>query len=147
MPIINREKDSSEQRELLEFNIQGTVTGGTYPVAVPYAALAVGGFQAAIGLSGAPVHVFNISRFVAGSGTTLIALGGTITVSAFGTSGGQAFMFGTSGGVGSTMGAGVTLLANDLIIMTTSGSNAAVAQCSLSIVVKCLQDYKTHFGF
>src|SRR6478735_5869401 len=144
MPIINREKDITEQRDLFDYAVQGTATGATYLCPIPYAGLAVGGFQANIGLSGSPVHSFAISRFVVGAGTTLIGLGVTITASGFGTSGGQMFTFGTSGGVGSTLGAGVTLLANDLIIMNTAGANAAVAQCSTTLVVRCLQDFKTH---
>jgi len=147
MPIINRELEYREQRDEYDYSIQGTVTGSTYMIPIPFLGNAVGGYQCAIGLSGTPVHSFAISRFIAGSGTTTIPLGVTITVSAFGTSGGQFFTFGTSGGVGSTIGAGVTCLANDLIIINTSGSNAAVAQCSFTLVIQCLQDYKNHFGF
>lgn len=148
MGIINRDKARAEKRDIFDFNLVGSVTGSTYLLGqVPYLGLAVGGYFTSIGLSGTPVFSFAISRFITGVGTTTIGLGTTITATSFGTSGGMLFTFGTSGGISSIIGPGVTVLMGDQILMNASGSNAAVTQADVSVVIECLQDIKSHWGF
>lgn len=151
MAIINRDKARAEKRDIFDYNFTNPATSSTFLLAqVPYLGLAVGGYFAAIGLSGSPVYSLAISRFIAGAtnaGVTTIGLGVTISPTVFGTSGGVNFTFGTSGGISTILGQGVTALVGDQIILNSAGSNASSAQASISIVIECLQDIKSQYGF
>jgi len=149
MALLNRDKDQSEQREIINVSYGTVATGVTLSVAVfPYPCQIVAAQQTAIGLSGTPIATLWLQRFVVGSGVTSIGLAATLALTAYGTSGAQGYStvaFGTTTlAQGST--AVQTIYPGDQLVLLTSGSNAAVAAASLTLVIKSLQDIKTHFG-
>jgi hypothetical protein len=78
-----------------------------------------------------------VERFVVGTGAATFAVGGALTHSAFGTSGIQAY---------SLPAAGSSLLdcqTGDVIRVLTAGSNAALTDLMVEIVVKNVADIKT----
>jgi hypothetical protein len=146
MPIINREKDQSEQKDLFDNTFQGVGTGVTLVVAVlPYTGYLAGAISSAAGLSGAPVHSLSLMRFVPGAGVTTQALGATITVTVFGTSGIQGYSSAAMGNTG-YFGSSLPLQSGDLVVLTTGVANAAVATLTVEVVTRCLQDYKSYYG-
>lgn len=152
MALVNRDKDTTEQREVYTGTVwvspsgvsagianPGVATGLTFPIAtIPYPAQLIAAEDVSTGLSGTPVHSLWIYRFIVGTGFTTIPVGQTLTVSALG----------TSGPSGYSLFAAVTfpLLAGDVVFMYTQGSNAATASTTVTLVVKALQDIKSHFG-
>ena len=152
MALINRDKDQSEQRECftanlnispagISFAIDGLITGVTLPMCnIPYPASIVAIDQTSWGLSGAPIHNVSVYRFIAGAGFTQFLVGGSLTVAAFGTSGIQSYTL--LAGTSSTL----PLLAGDQIVLNTLVSSTAVQQAQVTVVVKALQDLKSHFG-
>lgn len=152
MPLINRDKDQSEQRECftanlnvsppgISFAISGLITGQTLPFCnIPYPASIVTIDQSSYGVSGAPVHSVSVYRFIAGAGLTQIPVGLSLAITAFGTSGIQSYtlLAGTS--------ATLPLLAGDQLVLNTLVSSTAVQQAQVTVVVKALQDIKNHFG-
>lgn len=149
MAIINRDLDPTQQRDVYTTNVSITAsgvsagianpvlaTGITYPLmTVPYPAQLVAAEEAAWGASGTPVHSLWIYRFA--GGFTSIAVGQTLTVTAFGTSGALGY---------SLFGASWLLQTGDQIALYTQGSASAVASTTITVVIKALQDYKTEFG-
>jgi hypothetical protein len=151
MAIVNRTQDASEQRKVFEvvfpkvagasFNNIGT--GVTCIVGlVPYACTLDAFQAAAFGISGAPTVQLNVDRFIAGAGftTIILATGTSNVVPAFGTSGVGAAVLAASG---STLR---NLIANDVLVLTTGGANAAANAIVAGVVLKPLQDIKTQFG-
>jgi hypothetical protein len=153
MGILNRTLDTTEQRKVFEANYSAVATGVTLNLGiVPFAGTIEEAQIAAWGLSGAPTYAFAINRFITGTGFTTIIFGvGTSNLTAeFGTSGAGAFgasTFGSSGvlmaSYGSTL---LNVLPNDLLTVTTGAANTASKFLSLGIVLKPIQDVKTHFG-
>lgn len=139
MANINRTDDISQQKDLVVHSISaGTSTGVTYGIyVVPRAQTLLDARSACIGLSGAPTSALSLQRFVAGAGATVIAIGGALTLAAFGTSGNQQYSLPASG---STL---LNLQAGDRVFMTAGGSNAAVANLLTELVVLNIQDIKT----
>jgi hypothetical protein len=136
MGLINRDKDVSEQKEVINVSWPALATGLTIVVwQAPYPCTVVDCRIGAVGLSGSPTIAFQTNRFIAGTGiTVLTGIAGTYTELALGTSGPfQA----------SLQAAGSSLLAlqqGDVITIQTGGANAAIASVALQLVVKKTQD-------
>jgi len=119
--------------------------------AIPYPAILAAIDIAAFGLSGAPGWQFNILRFIAGLGSTAVAVGvSVLTVVGFGTSGMQQIAGVSSAGVAPVLapqGSSLAqLLAGDLIQIVSSGANTAVNASVVSVVIKKTQDVLSQFG-
>lgn len=150
MAIVNRDLDTTQQRESycaslvsspsgISAGIQnpGVATGLTFPLCnIPYPASLVSVAESVYGLSGTPTHSLWIYRFA--GGFTSIQVGASLNPTAFGTSG----VLSHSLYAASTF----PLLAGDQIVVATLGTNAAVARADFTVVIRCLQDYKTYFG-
>lgn len=150
MPIVNRDLDASQARETYTTVLNATAssisagilnpvvgTGATFVVAnIGFPCSLVAAAEAAYTLSGTPVHSLWIYRFA--GGFTSIAIGQTMSVTAFSTSGMQGF---------SLFGA-VTypLLSGDQLVLYAQGANTACLTTTVTTVVKALQDIKTNFG-
>jgi len=150
MPLINRDKDQSEQREVYAINLTssvngasagltqpGVITGVTYPLCtIPFPATLVAVEEAVWGLSGTPTHSLWIYRFA--GGFTSIQIGASLNPTAFG----------TSGALACSLYAAATypLQTGDQLALYALGTNAACAQAQVTVVVKALQDIKSHFG-
>ncbi len=142
MSIINRTKDASEQKDLVVNMIEaGTANGVIYPVYVaPRAQIVTDAKNMGLGLSGAATLSLFLNRFVVGTGAASYALGGALTVSAFGTSGYQTFSLPAAGN------SVLALSAGDFItVKAGGGSSAALASNMIEIVVQSIQDIKTWF--
>lgn len=142
MAIVNRDKDVSEQKEVVTTRIAPTVTAATYMLHVlAYPAELQAVQQAANGLSGAPFHYIDVYRFIPGAGaTTITGLHASMAVTAVGTSGVQGF---------SLIAAGSTLLqlqAKDVLVLRTAVANTAATDVTVSLVVKKLQDIVSYYG-
>lgn len=136
MALINRDKDASEQKEIIQVSYPAVGTGLTLVVAMlPYPCTVVDCRLSAIGLSGAPTVAFQTSRFIVGTGnTTLSGIAGTWTATALGTSGPwQASLV----VAGSSL---LALAAGDVVTIQSGGANAALAALQIQLVVKRTQD-------
>jgi hypothetical protein len=145
MSVLNRTLDVSEQRKVFEVQTGAMATGVTTVVGiVPYPSVLDAAQIVAYGTSGAPTYQLNVDRFIVGTGftTIILATGSSNTPPAFGTSG-----LGASGMIkaadGSTL---LNLLANDVLVLTSGGSNAAAKALAVGVVLKPIQDVKVHFG-
>lgn len=137
MALINRDKDVSEQKEVIRFVSNTQLSAGaSYLMAMlPYPCTIVGMEGGAIGLSGSPQLLLRLARIASG-GATSIALGiSNLVLSNLGASG----PFGYSGlaATGSTL-----LLAQykDILVAEIVGANTAAAQTCLDVIVKRTQD-------
>lgn len=143
MAIVNRDKDTTEQRYLFGFNSQvvvgvsGVVNLGIAPCAAQVLAVATAG----IGLSGSPILGLQVQRFVVGAGNTVIPLNGSslLTVTAYSTSGMQTH---TLTAAGTTL---VGLQKGDILQVVTSGANTAAVYVH-EAVIQILQDVKSDYG-
>jgi hypothetical protein len=145
MAISNRDLDNAQTRETIYACLGPVVTGATFLLGpIPYPAQVVAAQTASMGLSGAPVHALLISRFIVGTGYTTIGLNATLTISAIGTSGPQGYSTASFAGSGAS---GTPLYPGDDLILVTGAANTATANTSVAVVIKALQDVKTHFGF
>lgn len=162
MAILNRDLDSSQQRDWISWSSQGQAYGfgvlgasggvGSVPVGVtlnisgpmpyPYVVQSVNALSA--GASGAPQLAFSILRPMVG-GMTVIGIGISNMVITAGASFGG---FGYSGNFG-TMGysglaaTGSTLLLGqrgDILLATTIGANTACTELMINLVVTRVQD-------
>ncbi len=142
MSITNRTKDISEQKDLIIAgnDYSGTATAGIYPIYVaPRAQTLVDAKNMALGLSGAPTMSLFLNRFVVGTGAASYAIGGALTVSAFGTSGYQTYSLPATGN------SVLALSAGDFITVKAGGSNAALTSNVIELVVTNIQDFKSWF--
>jgi hypothetical protein len=141
MPICNRDKDVSEQREVVKINVGALATGKTRECFIlPWPARIEAAYAYAQGLSGAPKIAVQFSRFIVGSGATAI-LGATAqTIAAFSTSGlaGVSYIGGVSVGY-------YDLQAKDCIEVVSSASNAAFADLCVEFQLKKTQDTLSFF--
>lgn len=151
MAIVNRTQDASEQRKVFEVvfpKVSGASftnigTGVTHILAqVPFPSVLDAMQLGAYGLSGALTVQLNVDRFIPGTGftTIILATGTSNTPAAFGTSGVTPAVLATAG---STLR---NLLANDVLVLTTGGSNAAANAIVGSVVIRPIQDIKVQFG-
>lgn len=133
MGIVNRSMDSSEQQYLQNVNIRESVTGESdVLVHLPQAAEIQSAKLSAVTLSGSPTCQLQIKRFVTGAGQTLIPLGAALALVAASTSGPQSYTFSST-----------SLQSGDAIVATHAGTNAAVAQLNVALVLKATQDIKS----
>lgn len=133
MGIVNRSLDSTEQYQLYNTNIRETTTGESdVLVHLPYPVTAVSAKLNAVTLSGTPTCQLQIQRFVTGAGATLIPLGAALTMVAASTSGPQSYTFSST-----------ALQAGDKIVATHAGTNAALAQLNIALVLQATQDIKS----
>jgi hypothetical protein len=117
----------------------GLATGLTFPLCtISTQSQLIAAEEAVWGLSGAPQHSLWLYRFVPGAGFTTMVLGTTLAPTAFGTSGALGFSL-----IG---GSSWLLLPGDQIFLKTDVANTAVAQATITLVTKALQDIKADFG-
>lgn len=139
MAIVNRDKDASEQRDIYNATLNGTITGQTYALCVvPYPGQLVAAAQAVNGLSGSPNHSLWVQRMIVGTGITTFSIGNSLVATTFGTSGAQGFSL--------PNGPSYLLQTNDIITLSTAAANTAATSVAVTLVIKALQDIKTHFG-
>jgi hypothetical protein len=147
MPLINREKDGSEQRNIYNVGPLAIGTGTTTPILIAQNNEQLLGFQVmGFGLSGTPVLTFQIGRFVVGKGFTMLNSGfSAITIGAtFGASGMPTGLTPiTQLTIGSTLN---TMQPNDLLFVVSSGANSNGTYLA-EIVTQNLQDIRTTYGF
>lgn len=137
MGLINRDKDVSEQKQLVEVLIDDTITARVYPLyTAPRAQNLVDARNICLGLSAAPTMSLFLNRFVIGTGGQSFAVGGALTVSAFGTSGAQQYSLPASGSSLLAMQSG------DWLSVKAGGAGAAVTDNIVELVVQDLADIK-----
>ncbi len=147
MGIINRTQDSSEQQEIFVIAASGGVTattsdlinGSTFycPVVVPRACVIQSIQATAFGVSGTPQLFLGCLRF---ANTTSFAIGTTMAIPTFGTSGYLPYSLGAAGNTQLNLQKGDVLNARIL-----GGSGAAVTSFIVNIVVKNTQDIRSWF--
>lgn len=138
--IVNRDLDSSQQKDVLQAVARNTVTGTSQMLAVvPYPAQCLGAWEAAVGISGSPTHRIDVMRFIVGTGVTVIT--GLFNVT-------PATAVGTSGVFGMSLigGSSFLLQTNDVLFLTPAGANSAVVQSNINIVIAAIQDIKQTHG-
>lgn len=150
MALVNRDKDQSEQREVYQTILKTTASGisagianpgvatGTTSVLcqIPYPSTLTAVEESVWGLSGTPTHSLWIYRFA--GGFTSIQIGASLNPTAFGTSGALAHSLYAA--------ATFPLQTGDLLALYALGTNAAVAEADVTVVIRALQDIKTDFG-
>lgn len=142
MAIVNRSLDSSEQIKVFNCSTGAVATGATFfAIGVPYPCVIKAAQMWAVGLSGSPTWTLKVHRFIVGTGLTAFAISGANALPAMGTSG--------------VMQSGVSLLASgntllnlvkdDLLFISSAGTDAAVAAGCLSVALQPIQDIKKHY--
>ncbi len=148
MAICNRDKDVSEQQSdtfAANYGAWGVTNMplircvGTVdcPGIVKHARVA------ATGISGTPVALLQIRRFISGvgGGATVFTGGFTsLTLQAVGTSGIQTVV---KAAAGSTS---LNLQAGDVLELALSGADSAVTSLACDVVIQYVQDIRTYFG-
>ena len=134
MAIISRDLARSEKRREQPIRYDALATGVTALLdIVPYNAILDGVNVAAFGVSGSPVWSLSVFRFNSSGGLTSMGLGVTLSV----------LGIGTSGCLGMSLPAGgYTLLAGDVLTLTTGGSNAAVATSAVTVLLRSSADIR-----
>lgn len=145
MAIVNRDLGHSEQRKNYRTSISALATGVTTIVGTIPCNMNLDAAQAvAFGLSGSPVYLLSVNRFIVGTGFTTIAIGTSFAPVEFGTSGVQGATFGISLPIiGSTV---TSLLTNDMLILTSGGANSAVKALEVSLVLRPIVDINRYFN-
>lgn len=137
MAVLNRDLAPSQQIQMIRANLGLTATGATAIIAqIEAPGEIIAGQVWANGLSGAPVWSFGLLRALSG-GLTLIGLGATVSPAG-------ATINGVSFSLGQTTSAYAQT--NDLLVMTTGGSNTAALSGAVTVALKMTQDVKTFFG-
>ena len=141
MAIVNRDLDASQQRDTVNCQLGAVATGLTLSLYVASSAVEVQAVRvSALGLSGAPTGRCFIQRFLSTGGTGIAGGWTALTVAAVGTSGIQTMV---SAAAGST---NIQLAQGDVLMYTSGGSNAALADATVAVVVKNLVDIKNQFN-
>lgn len=145
MAVVNRTLDASEQRKVISNTITSTsflINGVTNMIGlVPFNGVIDTGMLAVEGVSGSPAYSLKVARFIAGTGFTVIVVGSSNLPVAIGTSGPIGLSLPASG---STLN---NVLANDVLLLhALGGTGAAAEKLTVSVVVRPVQDIKTHFG-
>lgn len=150
MAIVNRDLDPTQQRVRYQavltnsgnsgvsagIAVPGVVTGKTFPLCnISSPGQLVAASEACYGVSGAASHSLWVYRFA--GGFTSFAIGQSLAITAFGTSGIQGY---------SLFGASNQLLAGDQIVLLTQVANTAVDTAIVELVVRNLQDIVSDFG-
>ncbi len=143
MAIVNRDKDVSETKEVIQYASNTAVaTGATvYLGMIPYpcSLQSIGGF--ALGVSNAMQLAFNCVRFTSGGQTAIILGISNLVLVNYGTSGAQGFS-----GLAATGSTLLNLQAGDVLSYTSSVTNGNATQIVLELVVKKLQDIVSYNG-
>ncbi len=141
MGIINRTNDASQQKDVIEVLVDDTITGRVYPIyTAPRAQTLLDARNICLGLSAAPTMSLFVNRFIVGTGGFSAAVGGALTVAAYGTSGAQQYSLPA---VGSSL---LAMQSGDWLSVKAGGAGAAVTDNIINLVVQNIQDVKT-FGF
>lgn len=142
MAITNRSLDSSQQNLVLESSYGAVATGSTLFVGVvPANSTLQKCLLSATGLSASPAYALRILRFIVGTGiTTINPTNNTGVPPEFGTSGSISMSLLAAG---NTL---LTLLAGDVMTLTSSVSNSAVTNLAVAIVIKETQDIVSTLG-
>jgi len=137
MAIVNRDLDSSEQKEIVNVAYRAVNTGQTMPAfVVPFPCELQAVRAACGGVSGSPIVSFFKGAFVTGAGLTMTAMGVSgIALTATGTSGIQGISILPASG-----STAIQLAAGDVIYINSTGANSAVDALSVHMVLKKLQD-------
>lgn len=141
MAIVNRDKDVSEQKYPIHFGMNAeVVTGATiYVGTVPFPSKIKAAQITGRGLSGAPVYNINVHRWTSAGLTVFDPLGVAATVAgAYGLSGSAVDWSVTTGPI--------ALLADDLLVIKSSGANTSALGIAGAIVLQKTQDIVSHFG-
>lgn len=140
MALVNRDKDISEKKEVINIvNNALLATGATVILAnfaFPCEIRDI--YVSALGLSGSPVHTYDVWK--QGNGASAFSCTGALTLQAVGTSGPQRSSMLAAGGTA------VQVNASDVLVLKTSGANTATLELAITIVVQALQDIRSHFG-
>lgn len=144
MAILNRSKDASEQKEVINAALGAVATGSTKQVLiVPYPCTIQPQVKvAATGVSNAMQIAFQVNRFIAGTGATAINLGiSNVVLQNVGTSGPLGF----SGlaAVGSTL---LNLAANDVLQVVSSVASGNATDLVIDLVIKKTQEIVSVYG-
>ncbi len=141
MAIVNRTLDPSQQQVMQVANYGAVVTGATLHVAVIPSPSILKQIKIAVaGVSGTPTYDLRVLRFIVGSGVTSIAGGATtLTGTAVGTSGIQTLVLAAAGS------SFLSLIAGDLLTLTSGGANSAVTNISVASVIQDTQDILSWF--
>jgi len=140
MSVINRTLDVSEQQENLVLSEKLAVaTDALYVYHVPRPMQLQSINVAASGISGSPVGLVEIQRFVVGAGLTTIPVGNSLAIAAIGTSGVQSVSLPAAG---SSL---LELQKDDILNVAISGDDSGADNLIISAVVKNLQDIKSWY--
>lgn len=143
MAICNRDLDASQQIYTLQSSSAGVVATGAIVTLglVPSPSVLLAAKASAVGLSGSPVALLRIRRFITGSGATVYNGGATsLTLVATGTSGPQSVVIAASGSTA------LNLQAGDQLEAVISGANTAADALVVTAVIKATQDIRSYFG-
>jgi len=142
MAVENRDCGLGQQRDQVHHIVRTLVTGASYLAGlIPYPCALQAGAVGAIGLSGSPILSINVQRLESG-GLTVIPLGlSGIVLQNANTSG----FIGFSGirTVGSSL---LALQTGDLLSVSLSGTNSAVDQVAINLIVQKSQDLVSHLN-
>lgn len=147
MALVNRDKNVTEQMENFATAIVTTVAasaGQTFHVVqAPYPGLLKGIAFAANSMSGTPLVTAEIKRWSGTGVTSILGVGGTLTLTAHGIS--TAYQSMSLAAPGSTL---LSLQAGDVIVINQqfSGGNVSSGNMVVSVTLQATQDYKEHFG-
>jgi len=141
MGIVNRSMDGSEQRDVTTQNL------GAFPVTTtraiyiaPYPVTLEQIRVSATGISGAPQHKIQCTRFITGAGATSFDVVAAGVIPVKGTSGVFSMTLPTAG---SSL---LSLQAKDVLEVVSSVANTGFDDVLYTTVVKALQDIKTYYG-
>lgn len=147
MAIINRDLDPSLQ-VVNSSVLVSTSVGASAALGFQIAQLAAPGTLkgvavAASSISGAPVVSLSVKRWTATGVTTILYVGSTLAVLAYGASAAQQMV--PLAAAGSTL---LNLQAGDVLVLTQefSGGNVAIGGAIVTSCVQALQDITQHFN-
>lgn len=145
MAIENRDLGNAQQCTSYQVLVgQGASsligTGTTAAICVvPFPAQLATANMVGFGLSGSPTAQFDVTRYNSAGVTTITGIVTALTVQ--GATISQANGFTVSSGASL-----VPLQTNDILHFRTGGANTAMVSATVCLVLKSLQDVKTHFN-
>lgn len=136
MPIINENKDLSEQKESLQSSQVNPVNGTIWQSYIVHNAMIITDCKVAMnGVSGSPSVMLGVYRFNAGSGAMSFVIGSSFAVTAYSTSGWNSYSLPA---VGSTT---LSLQKGDVLTVTQGGgTSAASTLTTIEVVAQNIQD-------
>lgn len=136
MGIINRDLSRSEKRKSQAAVFGALATGVTQLISIiPSNSIVTGMNVSAFGISGSPVWSLSAFRFNATGGLTSINMGFTLSVGTIGTSGNLGASFASPG---------ISLIAGDVIALTTGGANSSVTNSAVTLYYVPLADINVY---